>query len=87
MSISRINHSGARGLKYFHVDSGVSVCDLSCIGGHIILRKLLLEERGTETVEWGLLAGLVVGGVILVLIAVSLWVKSRFDGLQTELEA
>ena len=52
-----------------------------------MLRLFLDEERGTETVEWGLIAGLVVGGLVLTLIAVGVWLKSRMEGLQTELAA
>ena len=33
------------------------------------------------------MAGLIVGGLILTLIAVGLWLKSRFDSLQTDLGA
>ena len=52
-----------------------------------MLRSLLVEERGTETVEWGLMAGLIVGGLILTLIAVGLWLRSQMENLQTELGA
>ena len=51
------------------------------------LRSLLVEENGTETVEWALIAGLIVGGLILVLAAIGLWLKSRMEGLQTDLES
>jgi Flp pilus assembly pilin Flp len=57
------------------------------MGGFEMLRSLLVEERGTETVEWGLMAGLIVGGLILTLIAVGLWLSSRMESLQTELGA
>jgi len=52
-----------------------------------MLRLFLADERGTETVEWGLIAGLVVGGLVLILIAVGVWLKSRMEDLQTELGA
>ena len=52
-----------------------------------MLCSLLVEERGTETVEWGLIAGLVVGGLVLTLIAIGVWLNSRMEGLQTELGA
>ncbi len=52
-----------------------------------MLRSLLADERGTETVEWGLIAGLVVGGLILVLAAIGVWLYSRLEGLQTDLES
>ena len=72
---------------YFHDDSGADSSDHGGIGGRGMLRLFLDEERGTETVEWGLIAGLVVGGLVLILIAVGVWLKSRMEGLQTELGA
>ena len=51
------------------------------------LRLLLLDESGTETVEWGLMAGLVVGGLVLTLAAIGVWLKSRFESLQADLGA
>lgn len=42
-----------------------------------MLRSLLVQERGTETVEWTLIGGLVVGGLVLTVIAVSVWLTIR----------
>ncbi len=72
---------------YFHDDSGADSAGHSRIGGWGMLRLFLADERGTETVEWGLIAGLVVGGLVLILIAVGVWLKSRMEDLQTELGA
>lgn len=44
-------------------------------------------ENGTETVEWGIMAGLVVVGVILVVIAIGAWLKDRIDTVKAELGA
>ena len=52
-----------------------------------LLRSLLLDESGTETVEWGLMAGMIVGGLVLTLAAIGVWLVSQFDTLQTELGA
>ena len=52
-----------------------------------MLRLLLVEERGTETVEWALIGGLIAGGVVLTLIAIGVWLKSRFESLQSDLGA
>ncbi len=71
----------------FHIDLGADSCNHRGMGGFEMLRSLLVEERGTETVEWGLMAGLIVGGLILTLIAVGLWLRSRMENLQTELGA
>ena len=56
----------------FHIDLGADSFNNRGMGGFEMLRSLLVEERGTETVEWGLIAGLIVGGLILTLIAVGL---------------
>ncbi len=52
-----------------------------------VLKTLLSDERGTETVEWGLMVGLIVGGLVLTVAAIGAWVKARFDSLQTDLGA
>ncbi len=52
-----------------------------------MMRFLIIDERGTETVEWALIVGLVVGGLVLTLTAIGLWVDARFDALQTEIGA
>ena len=50
-----------------------------------VLKSLLSDERGTETVEWALIVGMLVGGLILTLAAIGVWVKARFDTLQSDL--
>ncbi len=52
-----------------------------------LVKSLLSDERGTETVEWGLMAGLIVGGLVLVVAAIGTWVKTKFTELQTDLGA
>ena len=52
-----------------------------------LVKSLLSDERGTETVEWGLMAGLIVGGLVLVVAAIGTWVKDKFATLQTDLGA
>ena len=52
-----------------------------------LLNSFFSDERGTETVEWGLMAGLIVGGLVLVVAAIGTWVKDRFSDLQTDLGA
>lgn len=51
------------------------------------LRLLFLDESGTETVEWGQMAGLVIGGLVLTLAAIGVWLLARFESLQTDLGA
>ena len=50
-------------------------------------RSLLVDERGTETVEWGLMAGLIVGGLVLSIFAIGMWLSERFKNLRDELES
>ncbi len=50
-----------------------------------LVKSLLSDERGTETVEWGLMVGLIVGGLVLTVGAIGLWVRERFERLQTDL--
>ena len=52
-----------------------------------LVKTLLSDERGTETVEWGLMAGLIVGGLVLTVAAIGTWVKLKFTELQTDLGA
>jgi Flp pilus assembly pilin Flp len=51
------------------------------------VKSFFSNERGTETVEWGLMAGLIVGGLVLTVAAIGTWVKNKFDTLQTEIGA
>ena len=52
-----------------------------------LVKTLLSDERGTETVEWGLMAGLIVGGLVLTVAAIGVWVRNKFTELQTDLGA
>ena len=55
------------------------------MGSRILLRSFIAEERGTETVEWGLMVGLIVGGLVLVLAAIGVRVSTRMENLHGEL--
>ncbi len=50
-----------------------------------LMTSLLSDERGTETVEWGLMVGLIVGGLVLTVGVIGTWVRDRFERLQTDL--
>ncbi len=52
-----------------------------------LVKSLLSDERGTETVEWGLMAGLIVGGLVLTVAAIGTWVRLKFEDLQSNLES
>ncbi len=52
-----------------------------------LLKSFFSDERGTETVEWGLMAGLIVGGLIVIVFAIGTWVRNQFSDLQSDLGA
>ncbi len=52
-----------------------------------LLNSFFSDERGTETVEWGLMAGLIVGGLVVTVGLIGLWVKNKFAALQLDLGA
>ncbi len=52
-----------------------------------LVRSLLSDSKGTETVEWGLIVGMLVAGLVLVLASVGGWVLEKFDGMLTNLGA
>ena len=45
------------------------------------------DERGMETVEWGIMAGLVVAGLVGVVAAIGTWVSGKMTSLKTQLGA
>jgi Flp pilus assembly pilin Flp len=51
-----------------------------------MLKVFLNDERGTETVEWGIMAGLIVAGLVGIVAAIGTWVQRKFTTLQTDLE-
>jgi len=48
-----------------------------------LIGELIADESGMETVEWGVMAALIVGAVILVLGTLGANVKAVFDVLVT----
>jgi Flp pilus assembly pilin Flp len=51
-----------------------------------MLKKFVANEKGLETVEYAIIVGLIVAGVIAVIGAIGTWVYNQFSGLQTDLE-
>ena len=45
--------------------------------------RFLADERGLETVEYAIIAGMLVAGLLAVIVALGSWVKRRFNGLKT----
>ncbi len=52
-----------------------------------LLKSFFSSERGTETVEWGLMAGLIVGGLVVTVVAIGAWVRDKFNELNGDLNA
>ena len=61
----------------------VAVIGAGAIG--VEFASFLTDQRGTEAVEWGMIAGLMVGGLVLTLAAIGIWMESRYQGLLTGL--
>jgi Flp pilus assembly pilin Flp len=51
------------------------------------LRSFLSDERGLETVEYAIIAGLIVVGVIVVIKSIGTKVKAKFDTLDGALDS
>jgi Flp pilus assembly pilin Flp len=51
------------------------------------LKRFWNDEQGLETVEYAIIVGLIVAGVIATIAAIGVWVKGRFDVLDAELQA
>ncbi len=54
---------------------------------YAMVKKFVADERGLETVEYAILTGLIVAGVVLTIFALGTWVKAQFDRLKTDLNA
>ena len=52
-----------------------------------MLKIFLKDERGLETVEYAIIAGLIVSGLIAIIVSIGVWVKGTFTTLQTNLSA
>ena len=49
------------------------------------IQRFLADERGLETVEYAIIAGLIVVGLIVVLASIGTKVKSKFDAIDSAL--
>ena len=45
------------------------------------------DERGTETVEWGVTGGLLLVGLVVIMAAIGTWTEDRLGNLQVNLES
>lgn len=51
-----------------------------------LIKRFVSDEKGLETVEYAIIVGLIVGGLVLVIAAIGTWVNTQFTDLQTDLE-
>lgn len=50
-----------------------------------LLSKFLRNDDGLETVEYAIIAGLIVAGTVAAVVAIGGWVGAQFTALQTAL--
>jgi len=50
-----------------------------------ILKRFAKDERGLETVEYAIIAGLIVVGTIATIASIGGWVLTKFEALDTTL--
>ena len=51
------------------------------------LKQFLNDEAGLETVEYAIISGLIVAGLVAIVTAIGAWVNGQFTALQTDLGA
>jgi len=51
------------------------------------IKRFLADDRGLETVEYAIITGLIVTGLIAVVAAIGTWIKGGFDSLKTNVGA
>ena len=51
------------------------------------VNRFVTDDRGLETVEYAIIAGLIVSGLVAIIVAIGGWVKNQFSNLQTSLNA
>jgi Flp pilus assembly pilin Flp len=49
------------------------------------MKRFLSDEQGLETVEYAIIAGLIVAGLVAIIVAIGGWVKNQFTNLQKDL--
>ena len=47
-----------------------------------IAKRFVKDERGLETVEYAIIAGLIVVGTIAVIASIGVWVSAKFTALE-----
>ena len=49
------------------------------------IKRFLSDEQGLETVEYAIIAGLIVSATVAIIVAIGTWVKNAFSNLQSNL--
>jgi len=52
-----------------------------------MLKRFLKDESGLETVEYAIIAGLIVAASIVTIVAIGTWVSVQFNKLKTTMDA
>jgi pilus assembly protein Flp/PilA len=50
-----------------------------------MLKRFIKDEKGLETVEYAIIAGLIVVGTIATIVSIGTWVNTKFGALDTGL--
>jgi len=50
-----------------------------------VVRKFLKDEQGLETIEYAIIAGLIVVGSVATILSIGTWVQGKFTELDTDL--
>ncbi len=50
-----------------------------------VARRFLRDESGLETVEWGIIAGIIVAGTVAVISSIGTWTNGKLTDLDTQL--
>ena len=50
-----------------------------------LVKKFVKDEKGLETVEYAIIAGLIVVGTIATIVSIGGWVNAKFNALNTGL--
>ena len=52
-----------------------------------LIKKFVSNDEGLETVEYAIIVGLIVAGLIVLIAAIGAWVNLQFSNLKTDLGA
>jgi Flp pilus assembly pilin Flp len=50
-------------------------------------KRFLSDDQGLETVEYAIISGLIVTGLLAIIVALGIWVKNKHNTLKTNLGA